>query len=167
MFKLAKKMDKEIIICVDDEQIVLNSLNTQLRKKFGSRYGYEFAESAEEALRLSQRTLMTLMSNLPGMAYRCRDGRFWDLEFVSEGCQELTGYDMTQGLTNRLRLTTHQELIELRTRAITTSTWTQWCAISSGSPTTRSGKHSSSTATIRACRSRRTDDGDERRRDGQ
>jgi len=38
------------IICVDDEKIVLDSLNSQLTRNLGSNYNYEFAESAEEAL---------------------------------------------------------------------------------------------------------------------
>lgn len=38
------------IICVDDEKIVLDSLNSQLTRNLGSDYNYEFAESAEEAL---------------------------------------------------------------------------------------------------------------------
>ena len=38
------------IICVDDEKIVLDSLNSQLTRNFGNNYHYEFAESAEEAL---------------------------------------------------------------------------------------------------------------------
>jgi PAS domain S-box-containing protein len=47
----------------------------------------------DEVLRESQRKLATLMSNLPGMAYRCRNDRDYTLEFVSEGCKDLTGYD--------------------------------------------------------------------------
>ncbi|MGE5659388.1 MAG: PAS domain S-box protein [Actinomycetota bacterium] len=47
---------------------------------------------AEEALRESQRTLATLMSNLPGMAYRFRNALDRSLEFVSQGCYQLTGY---------------------------------------------------------------------------
>jgi len=45
-------MCKQVIICVDDEQGILNSLNIQLQNRFGDRYDYEFAESAEEALEL-------------------------------------------------------------------------------------------------------------------
>ena len=47
---------------------------------------------ARETLRESQQRLATLMSNLPGMAYRCTDVPGWPMEFVSEGCVELTGY---------------------------------------------------------------------------
>jgi len=43
-------MPKSVIMCVDDEQLVLDTLEIELQKAFGDRYDYEFAESAEEAL---------------------------------------------------------------------------------------------------------------------
>ncbi|MBU2103153.1 MAG: PAS domain S-box protein [Candidatus Omnitrophota bacterium] len=46
----------------------------------------------QEALAEAQRKLVTLMSNLPGMAYRCRNDKNWTMEFVSRGCKALTGY---------------------------------------------------------------------------
>lgn len=43
---------KKVILCVDDEKIVLNSLKAQLKSNFGTKYRYETAESASEALEI-------------------------------------------------------------------------------------------------------------------
>lgn len=56
---------------------------------------------AEDALRESERTLSTLMANLPGMAYRCLYDDKWTMLFVSEGCEELTGYNPDDLLGNK------------------------------------------------------------------
>lgn len=46
------------------------------------------------------RMLRTLLGNLDGMVYRCRDDEHWTMEFVSEGCQRLTGYHCDDLLLN-------------------------------------------------------------------
>ena len=45
-------MEKGVLLCVDDEVIVLTALKDQLRRAFGSDFVIEVAESAEEALEL-------------------------------------------------------------------------------------------------------------------
>ena len=45
----------------------------------------------EEALKESERKMQTLLSNLPGMAYRCHNAPEWPMDFVSGGCEELLG----------------------------------------------------------------------------
>jgi PAS domain S-box-containing protein len=49
-------------------------------------------QRARDALRESERMLSTLIGNLPGMVYRCKNERGWPMSFVSKGCEELTGY---------------------------------------------------------------------------
>lgn len=43
-------MAKPVILCVDDEPIVLQSLREQLREAFGDAYSYEIAQDANDAL---------------------------------------------------------------------------------------------------------------------
>lgn len=56
----------------------------------------------EDALRERERSHAVLLSNLPGMAYRCDFDRDWTMRFVSEGCYKLTGYKPDELLENRL-----------------------------------------------------------------
>ncbi|MCR9132211.1 MAG: response regulator [bacterium] len=66
---------KDVILCIDDEQIILNSLSKQLIRKFGTRFEYEFAESGEEALEIVEeldemgQTVVMAISDqiMPGM----------------------------------------------------------------------------------------------------
>lgn len=45
-------MNKGILLCVDDEAIMLVALKDQLRKAYGNRFIIEVAESAEEGLEI-------------------------------------------------------------------------------------------------------------------
>jgi CheY-like chemotaxis protein len=44
--------EKGVLLCVDDELIVLTALKDQLRRAFGNEFHVDVAESAEEALEL-------------------------------------------------------------------------------------------------------------------
>jgi two-component system, sensor histidine kinase and response regulator len=50
-------MKKPVILCVDDEQILLDSLKQQLKPEFGKAYQIETAESGEEALEVIEELL--------------------------------------------------------------------------------------------------------------
>jgi diguanylate cyclase (GGDEF)-like protein/PAS domain S-box-containing protein len=57
----------------------------------------------EAALHESQRAFSTLISNLPGLAYRCRNDPDWTTEFVSDGALELTGYPSEAFTAHRVK----------------------------------------------------------------
>ena len=68
-------MEKGILLCVDDEIIVLTALKDQLRRAFGNEFLIDVAESAEEALELLDElaeqghALLVIVSDwlMPGM----------------------------------------------------------------------------------------------------
>jgi PAS domain S-box-containing protein len=71
------------------ESMVVTAVETTRRK------------AAEAALRESERVLSTLLSNLPGLAYRCHSDPQYTMEFVSEGVRPLTGYTAADLIENR------------------------------------------------------------------
>jgi PAS domain S-box-containing protein len=56
---------------------------------------------AETDMQESERSKAVLLSNLPGMAYRCNYDREWTMQFVSDGCYDLTGYKAESLLHNK------------------------------------------------------------------
>ena len=68
----------------------------------------------------SERRLATLMANLPGMAYRCRFDKNWTMEFISKGCEKLTGYLPNELIDNHILA--YQDLIHKEDRQ---SVWKQ------------------------------------------
>lgn len=74
---------------LEEKNIALLAAQQSLEK-----YSHTLEQQVKQrtaVLEESQRMLSTLMSNLPGMAYRCRDDADWSMMFVSEGCFPLLG----------------------------------------------------------------------------
>ncbi|EDN70036.1 signal transduction histidine kinase [Beggiatoa sp. PS] len=76
----------------------LEHTNADLKQEIAER------QQAEKALRKSERLMSTLLSNLPGMAYRCSNDRRRAATFVSQGCYDLTGYQSDE-LINHTKMT--------------------------------------------------------------
>ena len=74
-------------------KIVSWSKNGKPLRAVGTHRDITEQKLAEEALRESERSKSVLLSNLPGMAYRCEyiHGQ-WHMTYISEGCHDLTGY---------------------------------------------------------------------------
>lgn len=68
-------MPKPAILCVDDEVVVLESLEIELQRAFADAYLYEFAENANEALEIIEElveekvNILAIVSDwlMPGM----------------------------------------------------------------------------------------------------
>lgn len=68
-------------------------LNGRLQEKNALlQQAMQARQESELLLQESQRSLQSLIGHLPGMAYRCRHDHEWTMEFISEGCEALTGY---------------------------------------------------------------------------
>lgn len=76
--------------------LVISSRNITYRKE-----NERALKQSEESLKESRRKLETLMGNLPGMVYRCRNDRDWTMEITNQGCLELTGYDPGDIIANK------------------------------------------------------------------
>jgi len=55
----------------------------------------------QEELTEVRRMLRTLISNLNGMVYKCRNDRNWTMEYISDGCFEITGYHPDELIGNK------------------------------------------------------------------
>jgi len=84
----------------DGTRLMVSITSSPVRNKAGEVIGSASASRdiserlrAEAELRESQRSLSTLLSNLPGVAYRRHfAGDGWELDFVSQGSFALSGY---------------------------------------------------------------------------
>ena len=59
-------MENAVILCVDDERVVLNGLQVQLGREFGAQYTLEMAESGEEAMEIVEKSEIEI--NIPPRA---------------------------------------------------------------------------------------------------
>ena len=73
----------------------------ELRDSFATMV--EAVLSREAALIENERMLSTLLSNLPGMAYRCVNDENWTMVFLSDGVKSLTGYEAEELLLNKVK----------------------------------------------------------------
>ena len=105
------------------EEVVIQAINSgadfYLQK--GGEPGAQFAElthkikqaalrkRAEDSLAESERVHATMISNLPGFVYRCANDCDWTMEYISDGCREITGYSPDELLNNKLR--TYNDLV--------------------------------------------------------
>lgn len=89
------------IVWVDMTVAKLNFDNDSKYKHISIIQDITVKKNIENALIESERSKAVLLSNLPGMAYRCNYDRDWTMQFVSKGCYKLTGYKPDSLVNNK------------------------------------------------------------------
>lgn len=59
-------------------------------------------QQANDALSESNRKYNTLLNNLQGIVYRCKNDHDWTMEYISEGCLPITGYSPEEFLKGKV-----------------------------------------------------------------
>lgn len=97
--------------------------NTLLSDGVSMGIGLDITERkmAEDALGERERQFSILISNLPGMAYRCLNDKNWTMLFVSDGCYKLTGY-LPEDLINNKKIAFNDLILE----QYQTYLWGKW-----------------------------------------
>lgn len=78
-------------------------------------------KKAERSRLESERSKAVFFSQLPGMAYRCKPDQCWTMEFVSDGCYALTGYQADELIASREH--SYVEVISSADRDAVRSEW--------------------------------------------
>lgn len=73
------------------ERIMATAIDITERKK------------AEDALKESENRFQSVVSNLPGVIFRCRHDEHWTMEFLSKQIHDITGYPAAEFLQNNVR----------------------------------------------------------------
>ncbi len=93
--------DKDVFksVCIRKDGTKFNTnIELETYSFLGKKYFYFFIQDItnlieyENKINETERIYSTLLRNLPGIAYRCKNDENWTMEFLSDGCIELTGY---------------------------------------------------------------------------
>lgn len=79
---------------------------------------------SKKKLNLSERQINSLLSNLPGIVYRCALDKDYTMDFISEACTQITGYSPEEFLLNKTITFNNLILPEYREKI-----WQRWTKV--------------------------------------
>jgi PAS domain S-box-containing protein len=88
-----------------------NELKAKLARLSSPQNTFDFAihKKIEKQLHEQNHRYSTILANIKGMVYRCKNNPDWNMLYISEGCGELTGY-LPQDLMNN-KVLSYNDLI--------------------------------------------------------
>lgn len=89
--ELLLRIHKQLNFLNFKRNLLLNSNDLKFANETLNHEIIKYQKSESELTELSRKQA-TLLKNLPGIAYRCKYNRSYTMEFISDGCFELTGY---------------------------------------------------------------------------
>lgn len=88
------------IICLIHDHFAYNE-NEQLITVLTTMQDITERKRMEQQLRENERQLATVISNIPGLVYRCKNDPNWTMEYLSPACKEITGYEPEELIGNK------------------------------------------------------------------
>ena len=135
--KMAKACNITDLACLKDNTLIINEEKAFDKIYESSKFPVALSDNSigvggivrditerENSLNIikeSERKLNTLISNLPGMAYRCKFDRKWTMLYISEGSKKLSGYNNYEFINNAVL--SFNEIIHPNDRD---RVWTKW-----------------------------------------
>jgi len=103
-----QEKDKSECMILDKDQHKIPVLKQAIPVRFNNEafvietfFDITLRKVAEHELIESRRVFQTMVDNLPGFVYRCKNDAQWSMEFISDVCIELTGYQPEDFINNK------------------------------------------------------------------
>ncbi len=116
-----KKRDGTYLWVQDEGEVIQRDTSGKIILMSGTYKNIHETKLAQLRLEESERSKDALLSNLPGVSFRCRIDEHWTMIYLSRACEDLTGYKPNELLYNQS--VSYQSIIYDADRKNITKVW--------------------------------------------